>query len=970
MVNYNFWKNLGIEKHISGGRNIKTIGGNSKSEGIASVNVTIGKITKPCNFFIVKSPSFKDNVLLGLDCIKAFRLCQDENLKITQAGSEIKKDTIASNMTGIKINFLNNCDNKCKITKIIKTYDKIFAKTEFDIGSVKNFEATIKLTENKYIAKKPYKCSLQDKIEIESQIKELLKLGVIEESCSPNAAPVTLVQKKDKTSSRMCIDFKGINKYIVPENYPFPRIDDLVVRFRNAKYFTKLDIKWAFWSIPIREKDRYKTAFVTHHGHWQWKRLPFGLKSSPAIFQRCLANIIRKYNLNKSVVNYIDDILIFSETYEEHLKLIELTLNALFENGFKLNWQKCEFAAEEVVFLGHKIGYNTIQPLLDNIIAVKNFPVPKTRTQVRQFLGKINFYISYIPKASIVLDPLHSLLRKNVDFVWSAACQNSFNKIREYLCTEPILAIFDPNGPIIIHTDASIEGVGATLKQPQKDETLKPVFYFSRKLNKSQKLKKAIFLETLAVKEAILYWQYYLIGKEFIVYSDHKPLENLNIKNCNDPQMRELLNYISQFNVKIKYNPGLKNLEADSLSRNPVLAESDTSINEHSAIQIVNFITKQEIIHNQKSLTLDDRCKIDNQIIYKKLNNNWKVWLPEEFGIELIKKLHVIKGHIGVKQINMTVTKTFYFKNMHKHIKLTCRFCETCLKNKSRFGHFKAPLSQLGPAEKPCEIVSLDTIGGFAGYKSTKNYLHLIIDHFTRFAFILTSSTQNAKDFIKLVESIKTGHEIKSLLADQYGGINSSEFKNYLKAKNINLIFTAGDCAFSNGLNERTNQTLVNRLRCKIFENRNRPWSVLAQECVDEYNNSVHSSTGFTPKYLLTGNDEDSNTVGSAKNRDLEKNREMALEKSKKIHKQNKKYYDKFTVRHDYNKGDLVYIQNSNKLSRGKLAPIRMGPYVIKSKISDLIYEVESGLKKRESNLFHASKLIPYHTASTFSFIT
>ena len=162
---------------------------------------------------------------------------------------------------------------------------------------------------------------------------------------------------------------------------------------------------------------------------------------------------------------------------------------------------------------------------------------------------------------------------------------------------------------------------------------------------------------------------------------------------------------------------------------------------------------------------------------------------------------------------------------MYKHIKNICRSCETCIKNKSRIGCFKAPLSQLGPAKRPFEIMSLDTIGGFKANKSTKKYLHLIIDHFTRYAFISTSKTQVAKDFIKLMKKVEKEKEekIETLLADQYAGINSTEFKQYLKKQEITLIFTAVDCAFSNGLNERTNQTIVNRIRCKIYENRNKP---------------------------------------------------------------------------------------------------------------------------------------------------
>lgn len=956
LINYDYFIKRKLNKNISGGNIIKTISGDSISEGVVSVDVRIFNITEKVKFFIVKSNAFKEDVLLGLDCIKKFKLCQNYDLKISQNHQEMTNQVNNISNEIDKPDF----DTTPEVKKLLEKFSNIFAKDKFDVGSYKNFEATVKLTENKYISKKPYKCALQDQLEIESQIKKLLTAGLVEESNSPNASPVTLAFKKGEARrSRLCIDYRELNKIVVPESQPFPRIDDLTLRVRNCKYYSKLDINSAFLSISLREKDRYKTAFVTHHGHWQWRRLPFGLKTAPAIFQRALSGVLRKYNLNSFAINYIDDILIFSENYDDHLKHIELTLQALSESGFKLN-SKCEFLKREIVYLGHEIGYNSIKPLVNNVVAIKNFPVPKTKKNIQQFLGKVNFYLEYIPQSTVLLEPFHNLLRKNVEFKWTEICQKNFDKVKNYLCTEPILAIFDPALEIHIFTDASIEGVGAVLKQPQSDGILKPVFYFSRKLTKSQKAKRAIYLECLAIKEAILYWQYHLIGSKFIVHSDHKPLENFNVKNCSDPELRQILNYISQYDFVIKYNPGRENLEADCLSRNPVL-EGNEDDTDSSVIKVVNFVKLIDIIDDQKKLEINDKCDVYKNIVYIKLNNRRRIWLTENFGIELINKIHNTLGHVGIKQLELTIARKFYFKNLYKHIKSICRSCDTCIRNKTRFGNYKAPLSQLGPATRPFEIVSLDTIGGFGGNNSVKKYLHLLIDHFTRYAFLITSKTQEASDFIKIVKKIQNEEKIDTLLSDQYAGINSTEFKNYLKSEGINLIFTAVDCPFSNGQNERTNQTLVNRIRCKIYNNKNRAWSILADECVSEYNNTIHSSTGFTPNYLLTGVDNTFPRELTDNNlENLTENRKIAFENSKRAHDRNKSYYDLNSSILNYKEGDLVYIVAGSKLNRRKLDPIRSGPYEIKKKLSDHIYLIDSGFKKKESNLYHANKLVPY----------
>lgn len=508
-----------------------------------------------------------------------------------------------------------HCTIYDKVKKIIQANHAVFASSKFDVGKVKNYEARIKLNENKFIARKPYKCSIDDKKEIENQIKELLKADLIEESYSPYAAPVLLVLKKEEgKKTQLCINYKDLNDLIVPECQPFPRIEDLTVKAGKCKYFTKLDINSAFWSIPIRKKDRYKSAFVTHNGHWQWKRLAFELKIAPSIFQRILSSILRKYNLSSFTVNYIDDMMIFSRTYEEHLEHIRLVLRTLLEEGFKLNFAKCIFAQKKVTYLGHVIGENYIQPINDNLKAIKDFLTPKTKKQVRQFLGKINFYLEFIPKRTILLEPLHNLLRKNVDFVWSSACLESFEKVKSCLCSKPILAIFNPEEVVKIFTDASVEGVGATLKQPQADGSMKPVFYFSKKLTSTQKTKKAIFLECLAIKEAVLYWQYYLIGKKFFVYTDHKPLENFNVRNSDDKELLHMLNFLSQFEFEILYNPGKDNVGADCLSRNPVM-ESDDNHEKFSVVKISNFLTLDEIKKDQESLIKDGQQTADNGLI-------------------------------------------------------------------------------------------------------------------------------------------------------------------------------------------------------------------------------------------------------------------------------------------------------------------------------------------------------------------
>lgn len=962
---------------------LKSVNGVNHTNGLVKLRIKIFDIEKEVDVYIVEREDFED-FIIGLDLIPMFKLRLNENLEVSQ---KIKKETeepdiilseINNEAINCSVNFnehvetsefqtnINHLerDQRIKIETLIDKNKSVFAKDKYDVGTVNEYEARIDLIVEKYCNKRPYRCSIDDKREIEKQIAKLLEKNLIEESYSPFAAPVTLAYKKGEGKTRLCIDFRELNKNVVPQAQPFPLIDDIIIRARNCKYFTTLDINSAFWSIPLRIEDRRKTGFVTQEGHYQWTCLPFGLKTSPAIFQRILSNILRQHKLSEFSVNYIDDILIHSQTFEEHLYHIEKVLEAIKKGGFRLKFKKCTFAANSVRYLGHIIGENTVTPLKDNIKSIENFPTPTTQKQIRQFLGKINFYHEYIEKSSILLDPLHQLLRKNVKFIWSEDCEKAFRKIKELLCSKPVLEIFDKDLPIKIYTDASAEGVGAILKQTQDDGKEKPVAYFSKKLNETQKKKKATYLECLAIKEAIKFWQHWLIGRYFEIYSDHKPLENMNIRARTDEELGDLSHYLSQYDFKIIYIPGKDNTEADCLSRNPVL-ESNTE--EEDLLKTVNCIKLDEIKLDQINNILLQRKKEKlikkNGIYYKRVKKREKIILSENFSIELIKKIHKEWCHTGITQTSMKISPYYTAKNLVRNIKKICKECDVCIKNKSRGQHKLGLMSQLGPATKAFEIMSIDTIGGFGSSRSTKKYMHLLVDHFTRYAFISTSKTQNANDFIKLVQTVLEIERIGTILTDQYPGINSREFKEYLKNNQVQLIFTAVNAPFSNGLNERLNQTLVNKIRCKINEKKEkRAWTSIARECVNKYNKLEHTITGFTPEYLLHGTDNSNvpEELRIKKNGDVWiRDKELALERTLRSHKYNKSAFDKNRSHHEFNVGDMVFIENGNRLNRTKLEELRIGPFRIGEKISKSIYKIETGKRNQDTSLFHVTKLVP-----------
>lgn len=276
--------------------------------------------------------------------------------------------------------------------------------------------------------------------------------------------------------------------------------------------------------------------------------------------------------------------------------------------------------------------------------------------------------------------------------------------IKDYLCSSPILAIYDINKPIYIETDASYQGIGATLKQPQSDGLLQPVAYFSRKLSATEAKLDIIHLECKAIKDAIKYWQYYLIGREFSVCSDHKPLENLRTKSRTDEILGDLIHYLSQFNFKIIYKKGKENILADMLSRNPVLEYFENE----DAIQTVNLIElsdiKKDQLQNASELQLAKKTETHNGLIYKKLHNKIRIYISQCLGKILIEKAHTYYGHIGPPQLLAILRPYYYFKNLDKLVHAFYESCSTCIENKVRRRRAIGLLSKFGPATEPFEI--------------------------------------------------------------------------------------------------------------------------------------------------------------------------------------------------------------------------------------------------------------------------
>ncbi|XP_078694909.1 uncharacterized protein LOC144923898 [Branchiostoma floridae x Branchiostoma belcheri] len=401
---------------------------------------------------------------------------------------------------------------------------------------------------------------------LQQEIKNLLQQGIIRESQSPFSAPVVLVNKKDG-GIRVCVDYRKLNNNTIADKYPMPRIDETIDGVGASKYISVIDLTKGFYQIPLSEEAKRKSAFQTPYGHYEFTRMPFGLKNAPACFQRMMDTVLRGAEDYAKAV--MDDIVVSSPTWETHLQHLDDVFCRLAKALLTAKPSKCRLAMERAEYLGKVVGQGEVCPMTSKVAAIQDTPVPTTKRGVRAFIGLVNYYKDFIPNMANIATPLTNLLKKNKPnyIQWDADCATAFHKLKEVLSSEPVLKVADHDKPFVIQVDACDNGVGAVLSQADEEGRDHPIAYRSQKLSERQKKWSTIEKECYAILFAIEQFRYYVYGRPFTVQSDHKPLTWLGqIRDKNRRLMRWSLN-LQGYDITFEHKKGAQNGNADALSR-------------------------------------------------------------------------------------------------------------------------------------------------------------------------------------------------------------------------------------------------------------------------------------------------------------------------------------------------------------------------------------------------------------------
>ena len=467
---------------------------------------------------------------------------------------------------------LKNMDSKNvgKIKQLLQKHVETFAKSPDDYGRTKIIQHTIDTGDARPVRQPPRRPPKAFEHEEEEIIERQLKAGIITESTSPWASPLVFVRKRDGTT-RVCVDYRKVNQLTSFCAFPLPRVSDCLDCLHGAKLFSTLDLQAGYWQIEIKPEDRPKSAFISRRGLFEYVTMPFGLCNAPSTFERCIELIMKGLQW-KTLLIYLDDLIIFSSTFEEHIERLDEVLTRLSKAGLKLKPSKCELFQEKVIFLGHLVTPAGVEPDPEKVEAVRDWPVPKNVTGVRAFIGLCSYYRRFICGFAHIAGPLHRLLEAGRTFEWTAECQIAFDTLKSVLISAEVMSYPNNVGLFILDTDASDVGIGATLsqmqfcEQRQKDEE-RPIVYASQSLTKTQRRYCTTRKELLAIVTFCHKFRHYLLGRKFLIRTDHSALRwVMSFKEPAD-QMARWLELLSQFNFKLEHRAGKKHNNADSLSR-------------------------------------------------------------------------------------------------------------------------------------------------------------------------------------------------------------------------------------------------------------------------------------------------------------------------------------------------------------------------------------------------------------------
>lgn len=656
-----------------------------------------------------------------------------------------------------------------------------------------------------------------------SEFRTMEDLGIIRRSSSQWASPLHMV-KKSNGGWRPCGDYRRLNNATIADKYPLPHIVDFTSNLAGKRIYSKVDLVRGYNHIPVREEDIAKTAIITPFGLWEFLRLPFGLKNAAQAFQRFMDTVLRDLEF---VYVYLDDIMVASNSKKEHLEHLRLLFQRLNDNGLTINLAKCEFGKAEIDFLGHHVNREGAIPLKSKVEAIANFPRPNKLEGLQKFVGMINFYHRFLPRASEILKPLFKMIAdKNKEktsrkvLQWRADAIEAFDESKRALANATLLVHPVIDAPLALITDASELAVGATLEQ-YVDGVWQPLAFFSRQLRPPETKYAPYDLELLAIYLAVKHFRFSLEGRNFTIYTDHKPL-TFAFAKATDPwsaRQQRHITFISAYTTDVRHIGGKNNKAADALSRYAFSSSAIENGVDFTAMAQAQNAENTKNTHDTAStkLTLEQVSFGQHDSLLCDVSTGQpRPVVPEAFRRKVFDAIHNL-SHPSIRTTQKLITQRFVWTGINKQVGIWAKQCLQCQASKVH-RHTNAPLQTFDVPQRRFDHINIDLVGPLPASNGFK-YLLTIVDRYTRWpeAIPITDATTEtcARAFIfSWVSRFGVPTDITS---DRGSNFTSSLWSAIInRGLGANLHHTTAYHPQANGLVERFHRHLKTALKARL----------------------------------------------------------------------------------------------------------------------------------------------------------